>query len=49
MIQKKEYRQALDELSVLVYKYAKLYQVHLMAGLCYDKLGNHLEAEKCYL
>lgn len=31
-----------------MYKYAKAYQVHLMSGLCYEKVGKEEEAEKCY-
>jgi|688.fasta_scaffold2493595_1 hypothetical protein len=33
----------------MVYKYAKLFQVHLMTGLCYNKMGKDKEAEKAFL
>lgn len=33
----------------MVYKYSKLFQVHLMTALCYTKLGKDNEAEREYL
>lgn len=49
LIQEKKFQEAIDDLEVMVYKYAKLYQIHLMAGLCYSKLDRHLDAEKAFL
>ena len=35
LIQEKKYEAGLEELEVMGYKYPKVFQVHLMMGLCY--------------
>lgn len=37
MIIEKNFKLALEELEVMGYKYDKVFQVHLMMGLCYEK------------
>lgn len=49
LIQENKHQQALEDLEIMVYKYSKLFQVHLMTALCYSKLGKDNEAEKEYL
>ena len=49
LIQQQKYNEALEDLEIMVYKYSKLFQVHLMTGLCYNKMGKDKEAEIAFL
>jgi Tfp pilus assembly protein PilF len=49
LIQENKYQEALEDLEIMVYKYSKLFQVHLMTALCYTKIGKDNEAEREYL
>lgn len=40
LITSNQYKDALDECEVMIYKHSKVYQLYLFAGLCYDKLGS---------
>lgn len=35
LIKKEKYQEALEEAEIVVYKNSKIFQAHLMAGLCF--------------
>ena len=49
LIKENKFKEALEDLEIMVYKYEKEYRVHLMTALCYQKMDQLEQAEKAYL
>ena len=49
LIKEGKYKESLEELEIMLYKYNKEYRVHLMSALCYQKMNELDKAENEYL
>ena len=49
LIKKENFKEALEEAEIVIYKGTKVVHFYLMAGYCYEKLKRFKEAEQSFL